>query len=60
MRKTQSEWDADERRYLATVAKAMKAGATPVGAAIIRPGMKGVVGVKARTPDPEIDQDPAK
>ena len=51
MKKSKEEWAADERRYLATIAAAQKRGSAPAGAAIIRLGIKGVVGVKTKEPE---------
>jgi len=55
MRKTKTQIEADERRYYAEQA-ARGPSAIPVGACIVRPGSRGVIGIKppaVPAPDPK-------
>lgn len=53
-----NELGAAERKYYADKAEREKAGAVPVGACIVRPGSRGIIGIRSRAekpadPDPE-------
>lgn len=55
MKKTKLEWEAEIAAFHRKQTEAVKKGAVPIGAAIIPPNARGVVGVRRRQDDPEPD-----